>query len=344
VAAAVEWLLPWGVRLVRGAHFARGLAPEVCRCVDALAAAGTLYRFGARALVPLRPDRAPPAIAGRRALGEREGGARGRGRLDGVGPGGAPASVEVYRIVGPCPGRDGLVRHYHLPGDGRPLLVLNYGTGAHARIERAFVGPLLAAGLDVALPSAARIEGGRAVPRSLAFTGSVGGAIAAIVALVHHNAAVAAWARARGYGIVAGAGLGIGGVVAALLAAMSPRLDACVTMLTGGHPGWLWRPPRALARVLDRRALARDGIARPAALAAPFDPVAPLCMAPPAPRVRRAVVGFRFDTIAPPRDVARLAAHWGVAPLWLARAHVELAAAAVDLVPIIARTATAGVR
>jgi len=58
------------------------------------------------------------------------------------------------------------------------------------------------------------------------------------------------------------------------------------------------------------------------------------------PHARRpcAIVGLRADTVVLPADVAALAAHWRIEPLWLPRCHVELPACAGELATIVART------
>src|SRR6185295_11166365 len=133
--------------------------------------------------------------------------------------------------------------------EGCPLVVWNHGTSACARlIERLFVTRLLAAGLDVAVPVAPGV-GNRRDVRGLGrhWAATVGAAVSAIVQLVHDNVAIESWARGQGYRIVAVSGIGIGGTVAALLAATTARFDAYVPMLAGAHPGRLWLPPRTLA-------------------------------------------------------------------------------------------------
>lgn len=309
-----EWLLPVGARLLHGGYFSDGLERRVCRAIHRAAARGTLYGF------------APPPPLTRVAT--RAG----------------TWSVDEYRFRSPFvshiePRNDAYLRHYRCEGGGRPLVILNHGTGTLRAIpERLFVRRLLAAGLDVAIPVApgsARRRGPRDRRRGWAAT--VGAALSAIVQLVHDNVAVESWARALGYRVVTVAGIGLGGVAAALLAATTTRFDVYVAMLAGAHPGRLWLPPRALARAVDRRALARAGIRHGRMLARLFDPVAPARLARPRASLRCAIVGLDDDTLVPPADVRDLATHWQVAPVWLARAHVELPFCVRELAAIVAR-------
>jgi hypothetical protein len=309
---AAEWLLPVGARLLHGGYFSHGLERRVCRVIHRAAARGTLYGF------------APPPPLTRVAAGA--GGRR----------------ADEYRFRSPFVSHvearnDAHLRHYRGEGAGRPLVLWNHGTGALRTIhERLFVRRLLAGGIDVAVPVAPGF-GCRRGPRDRrrGWAATVGGALSAIVQLVHDNVAVESWARGLGYRVVAVAGIGLGGVVAALLAATTTRFDVYVPMLAGAHPGRLWLPPRALARAVDRRALMRAGIRNGRTLARLFDPVAPVRLARPRARLRCAIVGFSGDTLVPPADVRDLAAHWRVTPTWLARAHVELPLCARDLAAIV---------
>jgi hypothetical protein len=237
---------------------------------------------------------------------------------------------------------DGCVR-LHRDGAGRrPLVVVNVGGGslAHLLLERALVAPLIAAGLDVAL-SLAPGAGQRRTPddRRQGWAHTVGAALSAMVQLVHDNVAIEAWARDHGYRTVVVTGVGVGGTVAAVLAATTSRFDAYVPVLTGAHPGRLWMPPRPLARAVHAGALARAGLSSCRALARLFDPVAPNRLPPPRARHRCAVVGLRFDTMVPIDDVRDLAAHWGLAPRWIPRSSAELGRWPRELAAILARVA-----
>jgi hypothetical protein len=230
----------------------------------------------------------------------------------------------------------------------RALVVLNHGAGSFATasftgfLERWFVGRFLAVGVDVAVPAAPGFHRRRrrGDPHG-AWAPSVGAALSAIVQLVHDDVAVEAWARGLGYRIVVAAGLGIGGTVAALLAATTHRFDAYVPIAAGAHPGRLWMPPRLLARAVHRRALARTGVRQPRTLARLFDPVAPTRWPRPRRPQRCTLVGLRYDRVVPALDVRDLAIHWGVRPLWLPRSSVELAACAGEIVAIVVRAARA---
>jgi hypothetical protein len=312
---ALEWLIPCGARLLRGRYFRRGLDRAACRAIHRAAALGTLYGF------------APPPPFTLVWPG--------RGRLAG----------DEYRFRSPfagvpAAGDEARVRHFRRDArdaPDRPLVVLNPGTGAVAGVlARRLTGRLLAAGADVAVPLApGRRRGGGA------WAATVGGALSAIVRLVHENVAVEAWARRLGYRTVAAAGLGLGGTVAALLAATTTRFDAYVPMLAGAHPGRLWLPPSALARAVDGRALARAGVRRGRALARLFDPVAPVLLPPPRQGERCMVVGFRYDTLVAPPDVRALAAHWRAPLRWVPRARVELPLCAAELAAVLAEAAGA---
>lgn len=312
---AAEWLLPWGTRLFHGRYFRAGVERGVCRAIHHAAARGTLYRFAP-----------PPPLA----LA-----ARGRGQL----------GADEYRFRSPfvshlASRNRASLRHYRSRRGAGRLVILNHGTGLFARalLERYVVRRLLAAGIDVAVPVAPGCGGRRSLhDRSLGWAATVGAALSAMVQLVHDTVAVETWARGLGYHTVVVSGVGLGGTVAAVLAATSGRFDACVPMLAGAHPGLLWLPPRTLARAVHRRALARAGVRRGRTLVRLFDPVAPRRL--PRPRTARpcAVVGLAFDTLVPPADVEALAAHWGVAPLWLPRCHVELPACGGELAAIVAR-------
>lgn len=309
---ALEWALPWGARL-RGGYFHAGVERAACRVIHRAARRGVLYQFA-----PPPPLRAVAAGGGGR--------------------------VSEYRFRSPftshIPERnEATVRHYRCGALRRPLVIWNHGTGSFARLlERLFVARLLAAGVDVAVPVAPGFEGRRGM-RGLGrrWAATVGSALSAIVQLVHDNVAVESWARACGYRTVAVSGIGIGGTVAAVLGATTARFDACVPMLAGAHPGRLWLPPRALARAVSRRALARAGLRRARTLVRLFDPVAPERLPPPRRRRHCAIVGLGFDTLVPAADVRGLALHWRVPPLWLPRCHVELPACAADLAAIVAR-------
>ena len=312
LARALEGLLPLGTRLARGGYFRHGIDRGVCAAIHRAAAQGTLYGFA--------PP--PPLIAV--ACG------RGRWRAD------------EYRFRSPfvshIPERnDAYLWHYRSGRAGAPLVVLNHGTALFATvIERCFVGRLLAAGIDVAVPVAPGFYRRRSQqPGGRHWASSVGATLSAIVQLVHDNAAVEAWAR-RGYDTITVTGIGLGGTVAALLAATTARFDAYVAMLAGAHPGRLWLPPRALARAVDRRALARAGLRHARTLVRLFNPAAPGRLPPPRGARACTVVGLRGDTLVLPADVQALARHWGVAPLWLARSRVELPLCAADLVGIVA--------
>jgi len=316
LARAVEWLLPWGARLLRGGYFRRGLERGVCRAIHRAAARGTLYSFAP-----------PPPL---RLV------AHGRGRF----------AADEYRFRSPFVSHivernDAYLWHYRGDSPGRPLVILNHGTGSFALLpERYFVGRLLAAGLDVVLPAAPgfyRRRCARDLRKEWAAT--VGAALSAIVQLVHDNVAVESWARRAGYRTVVVSGVGLGGTVAAVLAATTARFDAYVPALAGAHPGRLWLPPRPLARAVHHGALARAGVRHARALARLFDPVAPNRLPPPRSLGRCTVVGLRFDTLVPVGDVRDLAAHWRVVPLLLPRCHVELPAYAQELVAIVAGAA-----
>jgi len=310
----LEWLLPWAARL-RGGYFRYGVERPVCRAIHGAAARGTLYRFA--------PP--PPLTLVRRG--------RGRWRAD------------EYRFRSPfvshiAPRNQAYLRHYRSGPRARGIVILNHGSGCFAAfLEGEFIARLLTAGLDVALlaaPGFYRRRHRHDLRRQWAAT--VGAALSAMVQLVHDDVAVEAWARGLGYRVVAVSGIGIGGTVAAVAASTSARFDACVPMLAGAHPGRLWLPPRILARAVHRRALARAGVRRGRTLARLFDPVAPARFARPQGRRPCTVVGLRADTLVLAADVADLAAHWRVVPVWLPRCHVELPACTGDLAAIVART------
>jgi hypothetical protein len=313
VARAAEWLLPWSARLLHGGYFRRGLDRRTCRAIHRAAADGTLYRF------------APPpplTLAARR-----------RGAL----------RADEYRFRSPfvshlAERNDAHVRHYAAAGRQR-LVVLNLGGGTSRRLlEHGFVRPLLAAGIDVAVPIVPGLERRRSPgDRRDGWAATVGAALSAIVQLVHDDVALEAWARARGYTAIVVTGLGIGGTVTALLAATTARFDAYVPMLAGAHPGRLWMPPRTLARAVARAAVARAGVHGPRMLARLFDPVAPVRLPAPRRADRCTVVGLRYDTLVPPADVADLAEHWGRVPVWLPRCHVELPRCTAELSTLLAR-------
>ena len=313
LVCAVESLLPWGARFWRG-YFRDGVDRGVCRAIHRSAARGTLYSFGP-----------PPPLTLV---------AHARGRW----------AADEYRFRSPfvshiAARNQAYVRHYQCGARRRPLLIVNHGTGAFAAVlERYFLERLLAAGLDVAIPVAPGFSRRRGTgDHRGGWAATVGAALSAMVQLVHDNVAIESWARARGYRTVAVSGIDLGGTVAAVLAATTARFDAVIPVLAGAHPGRLWLPPRALARAVNRRALERAGVRHARTLVRLFDPVAPARL--PRPRVceRCALVGLRFDTFVPAADVRDLAVHWGVAPLWLPRRHVELPRCAGELAAIITR-------
>ncbi len=256
---ALEWMVPWGVRLVHGGYFHAGVERPVCRAIHRAARRGTLYRFAP-----------PPPL---RLVGTERGGSR----------------ADEYRFRSPfvshqAARNEGAMRHYRSGAADRPLVVWNHGTGACARVlEHLFVARLLAAGLDVAVPVAPGVGLRRDPVLARHWAATVGSALSAIVQLVHDNVAIESWARGRGYRTVTVSGIGIGGTVAALVAATTTRFDACVPMLTGPHPGRLlaaaahpgaWREsPGAGADgcTADAHAGAplRSGCARASAAAAP---------------------------------------------------------------------------
>jgi hypothetical protein len=318
LARATEWLLPYAARF-GGGYFAGGVERAVCRAIHGAARRRTLFRF------------APPPPF-RRAAHPR--GAR---------------WADEYSFRSPFVSRwrarnDAVVRHYRDGVGQRPLVVLNPDDGllAHVLFARAFVRPLLAGGVDVAVPIAPG-SASRRTPedRRRGWAHSVGAALSAIVQLVHDNVAIEAWARERGYRTVVVSGLGRGGTVAAILAATTTRFDAYVPMLAGAHPGRVWVPPRACAGAVHARALARDGVRHRGTLFRLFDPVAPVHLPPPRARERCAIIGLRFDPVVPAADVRELARHWSVAARWLPRARVELPLYAPELATIVARIARA---
>ena len=310
-------LLPYAARL-HGRYFAGGVDRLVCRAVHDAARLHTLYRF------------APPPPFRLHVQ-----------RLD--------RDEYVFRSPFATQWRernDACVRLHRDGAEHRPLIVLNVGGGSLMRLllERALVAPLMAAGLDVALPLAPGV-GQRRAPddRRQGWAHTVGAALSAIVQLVHDNVAIEAWARERGYRTVVASGVGVGGTVAAVLAATTSRFDAYVPVVTGAHPGRLWMPPRPLAHAVHARALARAGLRSRRMLARLFDPVAPNRLPPPRARHRCTVVGLRFDTVVPMDDVRDLAEHWGLAPRWIACGSTELGRWPGELAAILARRARSAV-
>jgi hypothetical protein len=312
---SAEWLVPMGARLFGRRHFRTGVDRAACRTLYVAAARGALYAF------------APPSPFTRVT--------RGRGRRP----------VDVYRGRAPMVsglGGAGDIRLEHRRGAGGrgALVVVNRGVGAGAEIvARRLAAHLVTIGFDVVLPGAGGAEGAdeREWARSIAAV------LGRIVRGVHEGVAIESWARQLGYRSVVATGIGLGGTVAALLAATTSRFDAVVPILAGAHPGRLWLPPRALARSIDVAALARDDVRQPRTLLRLFDVVAPGRLAPPRRREGLAVVGLRYDTHVPPSDVQALADHWRVRPVWLARAHVELPACARALAAIVAHAVSSGV-
>jgi hypothetical protein len=306
-------LLPYAARL-RCRYFAGGIDRDLCRAVHDAARLRTLYRFA-----PPPPFRLQVHWSGR--------------------------DEYVFRspFVSQWRARNDACVRLHRDGAGRrPLVVLNVGGGslAHLLLERALIAPLIAAGLDVALPLAPG-AGRRRAPedRRQGWAHTVGAALSAIVQLVHDNVAIESWARNHGYRTVVATGVGLGGTVAAVLAATTSRFDAYIPVLTGAHPGRLWIPPRPLARAVHASALARAGLRSRRALARLFDPVAPNRLPPPRVRHRCTVIGLRFDTVVPMNDVRDLAEHWGLEPRWIARGSTELGRWPSELAAILARLA-----
>ncbi|MCC6847510.1 MAG: hypothetical protein IT294_03340 [Deltaproteobacteria bacterium] len=306
-----ERVAPVGARLLGGRHFRGGVDRVACRAVHGAAARGALWAF------------APPPHFTRVT--------RGRGRRP----------VDVYRGRAPfvhglvSPG-DAALRHHRGPGGARALVVVTRGVGALADlVARRLADALVRVGFDVVVPGPGpRPEGGEAL-----WAQSVGRALVTIVRRVHEGVAAEAWARQLGYGRVLATGVGIGGIVTALLAATTSRFDACVPILAGAHPGRLWLPPRGFARAADHAALARDDVRNARTLLRLFDPVAPCRL--PAPRRRDGcvVVGLRYDRQVPPSDVQALADHWKVRAVWLERSHVEVPMAVRTLAMVVAHTA-----
>lgn len=315
-AGATEWLLPYMARAA-GGYFAAGVAPAVCAAIHDAARRQALFRFAPpppfRLVAPARRARAADVYAFRSPF------------------------VSAWRE------RNDAVMYYFRDGAaGRPLVVLNPAEGALARVllVRDFVRPLLAAGVDVAVPIAPG-SGERRAPedRRRGWAHSVGAALSAIAQLVHDNVAVEAWGRERGYDIIVASGVGRGGTVSAILAATTTRFDAYVTTLAGAHPGRVWAPPRALAGAVHARALARDGVRHRGALARLFDPVAPLRLPPPRVRARCTVVGLRRDPVVPALDVRELARHWEVEVRWLHRGRGEVRRYTRELAAVVAGVA-----
>ncbi len=298
----------------RGRYFARGVDRDVCRTLHDAARLRTLYRFGP-----------PPPFR----LGVQ------RARTD----------EYAFRSPFATPWRArneaGVTLHRAGP-DRRTLVVLNVAGGSLVRwlLVRAIVPALLASAFDVAVPVAPG-SGRRRTPddRRLGWAHSVGAALAAIVQLVHDNVALESWARERGYRTIVVTGVGLGGTVAAVLAATTSRFDGYVPVVAGAHPGRLWIPPRPLARAVHAGALARAGVRSRRALARLFDPVAPNRLPPPRARRRCTVVGLRFDPMVPVGDVRDLAAHWGIEPRWIACGGAELGRWPRELGAILAQRA-----
>jgi len=311
---AVGRLVPWRLRLSRGGYFRDGIDRSVCRAIHRAAARGTLYSF------------APPPPLTLVAHGQGQ------------------WAADEYRFRSPfvshiAERNQAYVRHFRCGARRRPLVIVNPGPTAFAAVpERHFLGCLLAAGLDVAIPIAPgfRQRCGAGDHRG-GWAATVGAALSAMVQLVHDNVAVEAWARGCGYRTVAVSGIELGGTVAAVLAATTARFDAAIAVLAGAHPGRLWLPPRVPGRAVNRRALERAGLRHARTLVRLFDPVAPVRLPPPRLRERCALVGLRFDTLVPAGDVRDLAVHWRVAPLWLGCSHDELPRRAGELAAIITR-------
>ncbi|HEY2388414.1 MAG TPA: alpha/beta hydrolase family protein [Candidatus Binatia bacterium] len=314
LARAGARLLPYAAR-ARGGYFAAGIDRGLCRVLHDAARLRTLYRFGP-----------PPPLR----LGmQREAG-----------------DEYAFRSPFASPWRarnDACVRLHRARPDRRVLVVVNVVGGTLARwlLVRMLVAAFAAVGLDVAVPVPPG-GGRRRTPddRRLGWAHTVGAALAALVQLVHDNVALESWARSHGYGTIIVTGVGLGGTVAAVLAATTSRFDAYVPVVTGAHPGRLWMPPRPLARAVHAGVLARAGLRSRRALARLFDPVAPNRLPPPRARERCLLVGLRHEPMVPVPDVRDLATHWGVAPRWIARGGVELARWPRELAGIVAALAS----
>jgi len=310
LARAGAHLLPYAAA-ARGRYFSSGVDRALCRALHDAARARTLYRFGP-----------PPPL---RLSAQRD-------------------AHDAYAFRSPfaSPWRarnDACAQLHREPSGRRALVVVNVVGHSLTRwvLVRTMVTALRARGLDVAVPVAPG-GGSRRTPedRRLGWAHSVGAALVALVQLVHDNVALESWARELGYGTIIVTGLGLGGTVAAVLAATTSRFDAYVPVVAGAHPGRLWMPPRPLARAVHAGALARGGLRSRRALARLFDPVAPNRLPPPRARERCLVVGLRYDPLVPVDDVRDLGTHWGVEPRWIARGGVELGRWPRELAAMIA--------
>jgi hypothetical protein len=314
LARAGTRLLPYAAR-ARGGYFAAGIDRGLCRLIHDAARLRTLYRFGP-----------PPPL---RLCAQREG-----------------SDEYAFRSPFASPWRarnDACVRLHRDRPERRALVVVNVVGGTVARwlIVRVLVAAFAAVGLDVAVPVPP--GGGQRRTqddRRLGWAHSVGAALAALVQLVHDNVALESWSRELGYGTVVVTGVGLGGTVAAVLAATTSRFDAYVPVATGAHPGRLWIPPRPLARAVHAGALARGGVRSRRALARLFDPVAPNRLPPPRVRERCALVGLRHEPTVPVPDVRDLATHWGIEPRWIACGGAELGRWPRELAAIVAAFAS----
>lgn len=314
-ASWLEWGRPYLARARGEGYFASGVDEGVCRALHDGARRQTLYRFA-----PPPPFRS---------------GARGR----------RPGEGDEYSFRSPFVSHlrarnDAFIRHH---GGGRRLLVVLNAvdpTVSGRFVEHTLVAALVDAGVDVVVPTVPG-TGRRRAPedRRHGWAHTVGAALSAIVQLVHDDVAIEAWARERGYATVVTTGLGMGGTVAALLAATTTRFDAYVPMLAGAHPGRAWIPPRALARAVHARAIARAGVRCRRVLARLFDPVAPLRLPPPRAAERCAIVALRHDRVVPAPDVQDLADHWKRPVHWLPYARRELPRHARELAALVVRAA-----
>lgn len=127
-----------------------------------------------------------------------------------------------------------------------------------------------------------------------------------------------AWLRAEGAERIGVLGFSLGGYNTALLAQYEADLDFAIAAIpVSDLASTLWAhlaPPH-------REYYEREGLNQ-TLLREVLRPISPLERQPLLPVERRFVFGGLVDRVVTPPEVARLAAHWGVAPAWYEGGHL----------------------
>lgn len=202
------------------------------------------------------------------------------------------------------------------------VLLTTPGEPGHAS-RRALAAPMVRDGVAVVLPSLA-FDVDRNVALARAGLRTVADQLAQHHAAVLDTLALLTWLARQGVAQRAVCGVGLGGQLAALVAARSPEALAVVPFLAPVSCG-SWRVDGAMSRAVRWSALTTPDTARHDAgprLRATLDATSALRHPPPHRAEAAVIVGARRDGYAVPASVTALASHWpGAALRWVGGGH-----------------------